>query len=75
MVIQAALITPIVGLIIILTGNHLLFWGLYTSIMYLTFIPGLTGASVKAVLSTFIVSIMMCITIIVSAIGVYIFQM
>ncbi|HEY8658456.1 MAG TPA: hypothetical protein VIL78_05440 [Hanamia sp.] len=73
MLIQAGILTPIVGLVILFTGNYLFFWSLNALAMYLTFIPSLAGVSVKIILSTFLISIVFCMAIIVSAIGVYIF--
>ena len=73
MLIQAGILTPIVGLVILSTGNYLFFWSLNALAMYITFIPSLAGVSVKIILSTFLISIVFCMAIIVSAIGVYIF--
>lgn len=73
MLIQAGILTPIVGFVILFTGNYLFFWSLNALAMYFTFIPSLAGVSVKIILSTFLISIVFCMAIIVSAIGVYIF--
>ncbi|HWC53742.1 MAG TPA: hypothetical protein VG676_09175 [Chitinophagaceae bacterium] len=71
MIAQSVLITPLVGLVIILTGNYPAFWFFATAAMYLTFIPSLSGATTKAIMKTFFSSIILNIAIIVSAMLVY----
>ena len=73
MVLQAVIITPIVGIVIINTGNALFLWGLCAAAMYLTFVPSIAGLRVKSVLSTFLISVAINITIVLFAIGMHIF--
>lgn len=71
MIAQSVFITPLVGLVIIVTGNHPVYWFLATAAMYLTFIPALSGLSTKAIAKFFFTSIILNIAIIISAIIVY----
>ena len=73
MVVQAVLITPFIALVIMQTGNHAIYWFLCTATTYLTFIPILSGLSVKAILSAFFISILINIAILVTAIAGYLF--
>jgi hypothetical protein len=73
MILQAVLITPIVGIVIYATGNYLFFWALCAAAMYLTFVPSIAGLRVKNVLSTFLISTVINIAIVFAAIGMYIF--
>jgi hypothetical protein len=74
MIVESVIITPLVALVIMQTGNHPVFWVFCTAAMYLTFIPGLSGLSVKTLLRTFFASIIVSLTTIVAAVGVYIFS-
>ncbi|HVT86588.1 MAG TPA: hypothetical protein VHD35_15395 [Chitinophagaceae bacterium] len=71
MIAQSVFITPLVGLVIIMTGNYPAFWFLATAAMYLTFIPSLSGATTRAIIKTFFTSMILNIGIIFSAILVY----
>ncbi len=71
MMTQSVIITPIVGLVIIQTGNYPMFWFLATAAMYLTFIPSLSGAAIRTIIKTFFTSIILNIAIAVSAVIVH----
>ncbi|MBI1344243.1 MAG: hypothetical protein GC171_15070 [Terrimonas sp.] len=67
MVIQAIFITPLVGLVILKTGNLPVFWAMATAVMYLTFIPSLAGLSSKKVVTVFLFSVLINLLLILSA--------
>jgi hypothetical protein len=71
MLAQAVLITPAVGLSIILTGNNPVFWFFATATMYLTFIPSFSGASTLSIIKTFFTSIVLNISIILTTLIIY----
>lgn len=71
MIAQSVFITPLVGLVIIVTGNHPVYWFLATAAMYLTFIPSLSGSTVRAIVKTFFISILLNIAIIITAISLF----
>jgi hypothetical protein len=71
MMAQSVFITPLVGLVILMTGNYPVFWFLATAAMYLTFIPSLSGAAIRAIIKTFFTSIILNVAIISSAIIVH----
>ena len=66
MVAQSFIITPMVAVIILFTGNHIPFWFLATASMYSTFIPVLAGLQVRTVMVTFFVNLVISVLMIVS---------
>lgn len=74
MVLQSIIITPIVGLIILRTGNSSVLWALACAAIYLTFIPTLSGLSVKILLKTFITSLLVNVAIALTAAGMAVFS-
>ena len=73
MIVQAVIITPLVAFVLTQTGNNPLLWFFCTAAMFMTFVPGLSGLSVKAVLSTFLVSMIINIMIVIAAIAIHVF--
>jgi hypothetical protein len=71
MILQAAIITPLVGFVISQTGNYLVFWLLATFTMYLTFVPSLSGYSTGVIIKTFFSTLALNIAIILAAVVVY----
>lgn len=71
MILQAAIITPLVGFVILQTGNYLVFWLLATFTMYLTFVPSLAGFSTGTIIKTFFTTLTLNFAIILAAIAVY----
>jgi multisubunit Na+/H+ antiporter MnhC subunit len=71
MITQAVMMTPLVGFVIIQTGNYLVFWLLATFTMYLTFVPSLSGLSTGAIIKTFFTTVILNVAIIITAIVVY----
>lgn len=73
MVAQAFIITPLVAVIILFTGNHIPFWFLATASMYSTFIPVLAGLPVRTVMITFFVNLLISVLMIISLLILLIF--
>ena len=71
MITQAAIITPLVGFVILQTGNYLVFWLLATFTMYLTFVPSLSGLSTGTIIKTFFTTLSLNFAIILAAIIVH----
>ncbi|MGN6801999.1 MAG: hypothetical protein ACTHJN_08845 [Ginsengibacter sp.] len=71
MILQAAIITPLVGFVILQTGNYLVFWLLATFTMYLTFVPSLSGYSTGTIIKTFFTTLALNAAIILAAVVVY----
>lgn len=71
MISQAAIITPLVGFVILQTGNYLVFWLLATFTMYLTFVPSLSGYSTGTIIKTFFTTLALNLAIIIAAIVVH----
>ena len=71
MMTQCLIITPLVGLGIMQTGNYLFFWLFAVATMYATFIPSLAGLSTKTIIKTFFTTVNLNLAIIISAIVVH----
>lgn len=67
MLVQSIIITPLISVIILSTGNWMPLWFLATASMYATFIPSLSGQKVRWVKIVFLVNCFVSILIIVAA--------
>lgn len=68
MLVQAVLITPIISIVILSTGNWHPLWFIATASLFAVFIPSLSGLSLKAIKSVFMINCLVSLLIILTAI-------
>ena len=68
MVTQAIIITPVIASVIIMTGNWIPLWFVAAATMFVTFIPSLSGLSVKRIMAVYLINQIISVLIIATAI-------
>lgn len=68
MLVQVVLITPIISIVILSTGNWHPLWFIATASLFAVFIPSLSGLSLKTIKSVFMVNCLVSLLIILTAI-------
>lgn len=68
MLVQGVLLTPIISVIILSTGNWQPLWFVTAASVYATFIPSLTGQKLKTIKAVFMINCLVSLLIILTAV-------